>query len=174
MSSTAYNKSYGDHPGLESGLIYSPNQSTSNARSWWDSFSKGVIGISTFGASISFSVIVTDLPDPVAIRAASTSSLAAKITFEKETVRKFLSLAWLMFLLALGFALISQLKLRKSDGTGGSLKFLGLILNGLILSAFMFLSLSVAAYVPEVGMAGVGFLSWFGLMILGMWFNGET
>jgi hypothetical protein len=33
----------------------------------------------------------------------------------------------------------------------------------------MFLSLSVAAYVPEVGFAGVGFISFFAMTVLSMW-----
>jgi hypothetical protein len=171
MNNDLSTKPYGDHPGLES---YTTHTKHSDAKSWWDSFSKGIIGISTFGASISFSVIVTDLPDPIAIRESTPTKLGSKIHFDKETVRKFLSLAWLMFLLALGFALISQLKLRRSNGMGGSLQFLGLVLNGLILSAFMFLSLAVAAYVPEVGIAGVSGIAFFALVVLGMWFNGET
>jgi hypothetical protein len=136
---------------------------------WWDSFSKGIIGISTFGASITFSVILTDLPDPVAIRALSPSKVADKVHFGTEAVRKFLSLSWLMFVLALGFAIVSQIKLQHSSTYGSGLRWLEITLNGLILSAFMFLSLSVAAYVPEVGFAGVGFISFFAMTVLSMW-----
>jgi hypothetical protein len=166
---------YGDHPGLENGFSAYASSESSNYKSFWDSFSKGCIGISTFGASICFTVIVMDLPDPVEIRKSSPSRLAKKIHFGRETVREFMAIAWLMFLLTLGFALISQMKLRKSlTGQGVSLRVLGLVLNGLIISAFMFLSLAVAAYVPDVGMAGVGFLSFFALMIISMWMNGEA
>jgi hypothetical protein len=178
MAPVTYTKnSYGDHPGLEAGVIYNTSNSSpvfESARGWWDSFSKGIIGISTFGASICFSVIVTDLPDPVAIRQASPTRFSGHIHFDRETVRKFLAIAWLNFLLALGFSLISQLKLRTSNGLGGTLRLLGLILNCLILAAFMMLSLAVSAYVPEVGIAGVAFLSFFAMMVIGMWITGET
>jgi hypothetical protein len=136
---------------------------------WWDSFSKGIIGISTFGASITFSVILTDLPDPVAVRQLSPSKLSSKVHFGREDVRKFLSLSWLMFVLGLGFAIVSQIKLQRSSTYGTGLHWFEITLNGLILSAFMFLSLSVSAYVPEVGFAGVGFIAFFALVVLCMW-----
>jgi hypothetical protein len=141
---------------------------------WWDSFSKGIIGISTFGASITFSVILNDLPDPVAVRQLSPSKLSAKVHFGRENVRKFLSLSWLMFVLALGFAIVSQIKLQRSSTYGSGLRWLEITLNGLILSAFMFLSLSVAAYVPDVGFAGVGFIAFFALVVVCMWMKGSA
>jgi hypothetical protein len=155
---------------LESGNSSFMNQ---KALHWWDSFSKGIIGISTFGASICFSVIMTELPDPVPIRQASPSKLTEKVHFGKEAVRKFLSLSWLMFVLALGFAIISQIKLQRSREYGSGLRWLEITLNGLILSAFMFLSLSVSAYVPEVGFVGVGFISFFALVLIIMWLKGR-
>jgi hypothetical protein len=156
---------------LESGQ---PNYMEQKALHWWDSFSKGIIGISTFGASITFSVILTELPDPIAIRQLSPSKLTAKVHFDREAVRKFLSLSWLMFVLALGFAIVSQIKLQRSSAYGSGLRWLEITLNGLILSAFMFLSLSVAAYVPEVGFAGVGFISFFALVVVTMWLKGRA
>jgi hypothetical protein len=148
------------------------NYTEQKALHWWDSFSKGIIGISTFGASICFSVILTELPDPIAIRNRSPSKLTAKVHFDREAVRKFLALSWLMFVLALGFAIVSQIKLQRSTGRGSGLHWLEITLNGLILSAFMFLSLSVAAYVPDVGFAGVGFISFFALVVVSMWLKG--
>jgi hypothetical protein len=142
--------------------------------SWWDSFSKAVIGISTFGASITFSVILSSLPDPVDIRSTSTSKISRNTKFGRETVRKFLSISWLMFVLALGFAIVSQLMLRKASGYGKGLKLLQVVLNWLILGAFMFLSLAVAAYVPEVGWVGVGFISFFALLVSVLWCSGEV
>jgi hypothetical protein len=136
---------------------------------WWDSFAKGIIGISTIGASICFSVIFSDLPDPVASRSLRPSKLSSKIHFDKEAVRTLLSASWLLFVLALGFALVSQLKLRKSREWGAGLKGLELLLNGLVLGAFMCLSLAVAAFVPKVGIAGVGFISFFAFMVICMW-----
>src|ERR1700753_1822673 len=88
------------------------------ALSWWDGFSKGVIGISTFGASIAFSVIVSNLPDPAEVRALSSSAFTKKTHFSREEGREFLAIAWVMFVLALGFALVSQLLLRRSRGYG--------------------------------------------------------
>jgi hypothetical protein len=137
--------------------------------SWYDSFAKGIVGLTTFGASITFSVILSDLPDPVPIRAHSSSKVSRKVTWEKETVRQFLSIAWLMFVLALGFAIISLVQLKKKMEVGRGMKLLEILLELLVLSAFMFLALAVAAYVPEVGFAGVGFISFFTFMVLCMW-----
>jgi hypothetical protein len=149
----------------------SKNEKTKDAKilRWWDSFSKGIIGISTIGASICFSVIFSALPDPVEVRAVRNSTLDQKIHFDRETVRKLLSLSWLMFVLALGFAIISQLKLRKSTTWGSMLKFLEITLNSLVLAAFLCLSLAVSAFVPEVGLAGCGFLGFFSLIVIFMW-----
>jgi hypothetical protein len=154
--------------GQENKSAFGINRSE-RALKWWDSFSKGVIGISTFGASITFTVIVSSLPDPVEIRSQSKSKISKKTNFGREEVRKFLAIAWLMFVAALGFALVSQLLLRRSRGYGKALKTLEITLNGLILTAFMFLSLAVAAYVPEVGWAGVGFMSFFAIMVGSVW-----
>jgi hypothetical protein len=154
---------------LEIGAYEKSDSRDDKVLRWWDSFSKGIIGVSTIGASICFSVIFSELPDPVAIRQIHDTAISKKITFDRETVRKFLSLSWLMFVLALGFAIISQLKLRKSTSWGSGLKALEITLNSLVLTAFIFLSLAVSAFVPEVGLAGVGFLSFFALTVISMW-----
>ncbi|KAF2667395.1 hypothetical protein BT63DRAFT_291143 [Microthyrium microscopicum] len=139
-----------------------------NLYDWYQSFAKGIIGLSTFGASITFSVILSNLPDPITIRAKQSSKLFKKIKFNEEAVRQFLSIAWLMFVLALGFAIISLVQLKKHSTIGSGMKVLEIVLQWLVLAAFMFLSLAVAAYTPDVGMAGVGFISLFALMVLGM------
>jgi hypothetical protein len=105
----------------------------------------------------------------VAIRSQLSSKISRKTRFTREDVRKFLAIAWLMFVAALGFALISQLLVRRSRGYGKALKFLEIVLYALILAAFMCLSLAVAAFVPEVGFAGVGFISFFALMVSTVW-----
>ena len=79
-----------------------------------------------------------------------------------------------MFVLALGFAIVSQLLLRKASGYGKGLKLLEVVLNSLILGAFMFLALAIAAYVPEVGWAGVGFISFFAALVTVLWCSGEV
>jgi hypothetical protein len=176
MSSPEFQE-YGNTGGLKGPMDLEHGRSDFTERKalhWWDSFSKGIIGISTFGASITFSVILTDLPDPVAIRKLSPSKLSSKVHFDRESVRKFLSFSWLMFVLALGFAIVSQIKLQRSSTYGSGLHWLEITLNGLILSAFMFLSLSVAAYVPDVGFAGVGFVAFFALVVIIMWLKGGT
>ena len=136
---------------------------------WWDSFAKGIIGLTTLGASITFSVILSELPDPIAIRSTHPSKLSRKIAFDKETVRKFLSVAWLMFVLALGLAMVSLVQLKKKRRAGDGMKVLELVLEWLVLAAFMFLALAVSAYVPEVGVAGVAFIAFFALLAFTMW-----
>jgi hypothetical protein len=59
----------------------------------FEGFLSFVIGVSIFGAS-TFTVVVSQIQDP--------SDLYAKPRFTAETVRTFLAIAWLLFILALG------------------------------------------------------------------------
>jgi len=164
---TSYN--YPKAPFNHINNMLSTSQIEDKRYAWYDSFAKGIIGLTTFGASITFSVVLSDLPDPVPIRTHAGTKLAQKIKWDKEMVRRFLSIAWLMFVLALGFAIISLVQLKKKMTISSGMKLLEILLELLVLSAFMFLALAVSAYVPEVGIAGVGFIAFFALMVLSMW-----
>ncbi|EON69857.1 hypothetical protein W97_09120 [Coniosporium apollinis CBS 100218] len=55
---------------------------------WWQSFLPLVITVAVFGGSITFTLIIQEIADPVELNA----------KFSSETVRTFISLAWLLFL----------------------------------------------------------------------------
>ena len=116
-----------------------------------------VIGISTFGASITFGKVVSGVATPVG-------------EYSEEQVRSFLGLAFLLFLVALGTASFLAVGLkfnRESIKTGlqshGKRRVLwsgvtmaasGLV-QGLIFAAFIFLSLALMAYTEAIGMAAL-------------------
>jgi hypothetical protein len=135
---------------------------------WIESLFPATIALATFGGSITFSVIPTQLE----------TSHNSRIDIEE--VRNFLALAWLFFALALATASAGQLilafhrdavKVRFEKGTAGSaclqklaVGFLcwfpvSLLLQVLILLAFLFLALVISAYAPAVGWVAVGFTS---------------
>lgn len=135
---------------------------------WADNLIPIVFGLSSFGGSITFTVI----PSRIQSQAISL--------FNDEAIRYFLALAWLFFALALGSASISQLVValnreqikemlaEEAEGSRGSSAFrktfaglwfrcFGLILQVLVLLAFLFLGLVVVAYAPNVGFIAVAF-----------------
>ncbi|KAH0537510.1 hypothetical protein FGG08_005685 [Glutinoglossum americanum] len=155
---------------------------------WWEGFLPAVIGVSTFGGSITFSVIVSEIADPGRLNP-SNQNAVTYTRFQRETVRMFLALSWLLFIMALGVAsMVAQLlsfhRERFRDNfekpmsgmpilnmitNGGGLHGLSLLLNGLMLGAFYFLSLAVVAYVETVGWIAVAFTSTYVLIVGGVW-----
>lgn len=125
-----------------------------------------VIGISTFGASITFGRVVSGAATPV------------DDCTERE-VQYFLSLAFLLFLVALGTSSFLAVGLqfnRKSIRTGlhshGRRRVLwtgvtmaasGLV-QGLVFAAFIFLSLALKAYAEAVGKASLVITSVFAVL----------
>jgi hypothetical protein len=132
-----------------------------------------VIGIATFGASVTFALILTP-----------TVELPSNSKFGSETVQEFLAIGWLCFVVALAIAGFSAAlfnfyreDLRKArfepidkhcspkmcflrwSGTVASAT-----LFGFITTAFMFISFVIWAYVPRVGKAAVAFTSLFGFL----------
>jgi hypothetical protein len=124
-----------------------------------------IVSISIFGAS-TFAYIFGQIKDPKDIRETPQFSL--------QTVRTILSLAWLSFVLCLvvaGYS-ISFLKLiAKSNNSNLDHKIwraLGIavwcLLYGLIVIAFLFLSLVLVAYVGAVGWVTLGFVGLAGVL----------
>jgi hypothetical protein len=125
----------------------------------FEGFLSFILSVSIFGASI-FTVIVSDIADP--------AEISKSPRFDRETVRMFLALAWLLFVVALGIAgfSLSVVTIRRERVRNGSdqawnvrWKRLGLassfVLQTCILGAFMFLSLAVVAYTEGGGWAAV-------------------
>jgi hypothetical protein len=117
-----------------------------------------VIGITTFGGSITFSIILTDPPTP-------------HFYFSSAGVRVFVAISWLCYVMALGAACILASFLNfygaqiqdewvNEDGQRKWLWFgfgATSVLGGLLFTAFVFLSLSVMAYVKAVGIIALVF-----------------
>jgi hypothetical protein len=138
------------------------------AAKFFEGFFPSVVAISTLGASITFTVIISSLPEP-------------KQTFAEESVRIFLAIAWLLFILglALGTFLGSVMIFHRDgvrkgfelDSQSTRIRWWGimaiLVLLMIIIGSFLFLSLVVAAYVKVVGWIAVGCTSAFALVSVG-------
>jgi uncharacterized low-complexity protein len=161
--------------------------------SWIESFLPAVIALSTFGGSITFSVIPS---------IASTDE--PPYVFGVVAVRYFLSLAWLFFALALGISSAGQLVLTfHRDVVKEGFKAekwsvwdrmygdrperdkkpwqrpavcifvrlpMSLVLQVLVLLAFLFLALVVVAYAKIVGWVAVAFTGIFMIGAFVMWY----
>lgn len=154
-----------------------PNDSNSPGSSGlvvksFEGFLSFVIEVSIFGAS-TFTVIVSEIANP--------ADLPQNPRFGQETVRNFVALAWLLFIIALcvtGFSITLLTFQREAaiasfgDEWEAKCQRLGLaafvFLQGLIIGAFMFLSLAVAAYTETVGWIAVAFTSAAGILAFSM------
>jgi hypothetical protein len=143
---------------------------------FYEGLFKIVIGVTTFGASITFSLIINSPHPP-------------NFYFSASTVQIFVASSWLCFILALGAACIMTSFLNFYDGqiredwasAHGQRKWLWIgagasfVLGGLLFSAFGFLSLSVMAYVRVVGFIAVGVTGCIGLFAAGVaWVNNPS
>jgi hypothetical protein len=122
-----------------------------------------VFSVSIFGAS-TFAVIAGQMADPADVWK------PAPPPFSLRTVRNFLAVAWLCFILAIAVAGYSSsiLTLHRQRAGGayrrdwaGTWKWQGILasvaLHTLLIAAFLFLSLALVAYVGAVGWVAVGF-----------------
>ncbi|KAG5757291.1 hypothetical protein H9Q72_001919 [Fusarium xylarioides] len=120
-----------------------------------------MIAISVFGAS-TFAVIVGEMTDP--------ADLYATPTFSLKTVRLFLSVSWLSFAVSIALAGYSgsflalmrqQAKGEIDEETIRKWTPLGLVVSAalhlLIVTGFLFMALSLVAYVGAFGWVIVGF-----------------
>lgn len=151
---------------------------------WIEGFLPSVIVLSSFGGSITFTVIPSQNQSPDS-------------RFNPQNVRNYLALAWLFFVLALATASTAQMVLTfhrptvKAGFENGSYREwkkgvtgpnrwdpavvrmfcwfpLSLLLQMLVLLAFLFLSFVVFAYAPAVGSVALGFtgLSTIGAVLI--------
>lgn len=152
--------------------------SAENVSAWFTGLFTTVIGISTLGASVTFNYVIGVVSSPV-----------PGSYFSREEVQLFLSISWLLFLLALASASLASTILTffkqswQKDWNGEHGKtsqrdvqlyatFATASLAGLVVTAFIFLCLVVTAYAPVVGWVALGFTSAFGLVcIIGVMFQ---
>jgi hypothetical protein len=127
-----------------------------------------VLTVTIFGAGI-LTTIVAGISDP------ADSNPYPR--FKKDTVRAFLAISWLLFVLALAVGGFTQSLLAFQKEKAGSMEewrhkwgVAGLVASSvlqlLIIGAFLFLSLTILAYVEVVGWFAVGFTSAAALGVL--------
>ncbi|OQV06354.1 hypothetical protein CLAIMM_10932 [Cladophialophora immunda] len=133
-----------------------------------------IIGISTLGASITFSYVLSNN---------TSTPRARKPVFNVDQIQEFLAMSWLLFLLALAIASLGSTILTffkdhwiaDWDGLNGktsqrSVQMYAIVaaglMGGLIIGAFVLLCLVVVAYTAVVGWVALGFTSLFGVIIL--------
>ena len=134
-----------------------------------------ILGIGTLGASVTFSYVLSNSNQQL-------SPPTAEPYFTVHQIQLFLSVSWLLFLLALAFASLGSTLLtffKKHwqddwDGLHGKTSQLNVqlyavgasaILGGLIIGAFALLCLVVVAYSSTVGWIALGFTGFFGVII---------
>jgi hypothetical protein len=138
---------------------------------YFEKFFTTIVGISTLGASISFSKVVQTPVKPWIDYGVSDN-----------TVQVYVSMAFLLLVmdLAITSAAASALSLYRPQavnyfGTSDSHErrivmwwatIVSVVLFGLLFAAFIFLGLVVAAYTGPIGWFAVGFSAFFGLCVL--------
>ncbi|KAK0611741.1 hypothetical protein B0T14DRAFT_500778 [Immersiella caudata] len=140
----------------------------------FETFISFIFSISIFGAS-TFAIIAGQMVDPIDIWKPDPPP------FHIDTVRNFLGIAWLCFVLALAVAGYSSsiLVLHRQNAGGVYDQKWGrawdrfglassVVLHLLLVCAFLFLSLSLVAYVGAVGWVAVGFSSLAIAFVLGL------
>jgi hypothetical protein len=160
------------------------NNSGDLGLNWLDRYLNGHIATGVFGGQITFIVVISEIADPAASRVGPTSTFL----FGKDTVRLFVALSWLLFMMELGIAALGKVLLmddrikhamknyfeRKGRAMGYVYSVFSFVMNGLPLVAFLFLALAVTAYVPVVGLIGVGMISLFTFLVFVLWAMIET
>lgn len=155
-----------------------PEQDLSNYWLWFEDYLKAIIGIAVFGGQITFTLIVSDIADPMRLNTSNTDDATPSV-FNKERVRLCIALSWLFFTLTLGFGVLTHLLFtgRRRGSLAPRIEsvfylVMTFLLNFLPIGAFLLLSLATAAYVPVVGWIGVAFTSIFALLVLFFWLFG--
>jgi hypothetical protein len=146
----------------------------------WEQYFNHMIVIGVFGGQITFTIVLSDIYDPQKVFAGG-SPLSVKI--DKETVRLFVALAFMFFIMTLGVASVGKVIL--SNPTIKTQVLANLRVNEywpvelftiaaccidyFPILAVLFLGLAVSAYVPGVGLTVtlIVALSLFGKMFWG-------
>ncbi|KAK6218525.1 hypothetical protein QIS74_06405 [Colletotrichum tabaci] len=133
-----------------------------------------VFSISIFGAS-TFAVIAGQMEDPAELWKPDPPP------FTLATVRKFLAVAWLCFILSIAVAgysssvltaLQQQARGRYDKTWSRRWRYVGITasvaLHFLLVFAFLFMALGLVAYVGTIGWVAVGFCCLAGVFVLGL------
>jgi hypothetical protein len=143
-----------------------------------------ILAIGTLGASITFNYVLSNASPVDGSNTLDTpSGNTGRVIFSAATVQLFLSVSWLLFLLALAFASLGSTLLtffkkhwvRDWDGEHGRTSqvtvqwyavIASALMGGLVIAAFALLCLVVVAYSPAVGWIALGFTGFFGFIIV--------
>ena len=140
----------------------------------YESLFRATIVISTIGGSITFQVIIQQIPD--------SESVNQGHHFDRKTARSFLAIAWLLFVLALGIACLAAallafnkerlriglIKTRRDSYAAWGALASGIVLL-LLLSAFLFSSMAVSSYAEGAGWIATAFTCVFSIIALTLW-----
>lgn len=170
--------------------------SGSSVTTFFNGLFQTVLAIGTLGASITFNYVLSNASPQSSASSGSDSGSSnnsntldtpaatsgGEPRFSAPTVQLFLSVSWLLFLLALAFASLGQTLLtffrkhweRDWDGVHGRTSqvtvqwyavLAAVVMGGLVIAAFSLLCLVVVAYSPIVGWIALGFTGLFGAII---------
>ncbi|TAQ85970.1 hypothetical protein B7494_g5702 [Chlorociboria aeruginascens] len=139
---------------------------------YFETFFTTVVAVTTLGASLTFSRIVSAPVDPWQYHGISSTS-----------IQNYMAISWLLFILDLVITAFAASALSlwrpkaiKLFGTSDSqdrrtvmwyATFVSMVLFGLLIMAFLFLALVVVAYTGPTGWAAVAFTVFFGIMGFG-------
>jgi len=141
--------------------------------SYFNSFFTTIVGVSTFGASVTFSKVLSTPVTPWIDYGIST-----------DAIQNYLAISWLLFLLDLAITSFATSALSlyrpqavKYFGTNDSsdrrivmwyATVVSFALFGLLMAAFTFLGLAATAYVGPIGWVAVGFTAFFAVLGIGV------
>jgi hypothetical protein len=142
----------------------------------YGSLFRATIAISTFGASITFQVIIQQISDE------DSNEGDDDHHFDRKTARSFLAIAWALFLIVLGIScfaatILAFNKERLRRGLNQNKRdwyaVWGAVAAGLVialmLGAFLFSSMAVSAYSEGPGWLAAAFVGLFGIIALVLW-----
>lgn len=123
-----------------------------------------MIAIGIFGGQVTFNIVLSDIYDPQKVFAGRSPPL---LKIDKETVRQFVALAFMFFVMTLGVTGVGKVilsnptiktrilqSLREKDYRPLEwFEIAACCIDYLPILAFLFLGLAVIAYVPGVGLA---------------------
>jgi hypothetical protein len=140
---------------------------------WFDKFYSAVVAVGTLGAGFTFSVIFS-LEKPTTF--VDTTSVDTT-SVDTNAVRHFLIISWLLFVLAVAIASVSAALVyfmdvfNKSFGKMAELlcSLSSLVLQLLIVAAFLMSARAVKMYDEDSGMASVVIISIIGCLLIVFW-----
>jgi hypothetical protein len=140
-----------------------------NEIKYFEEFFKVTLGVATFGGTITFTLILTEIRKP--------------LSMTRSTVQTLLAVSWLLFIAALGVAAVSasllnyygariKQEFREDNGQRKWLlvdEMVCIALAVCLLGAFLVASVVVMAYVMAVGIMGVVFTFSVGVVWVVFW-----